>query len=190
MNSFKVKVWTACIIRHNAKSHSSPKPKSDLIFHSFCMYFTYNTDIHSQELQQLSAKYQSLPPGQRGPDEITVAGPELAAAAAKAAEAAAAAVVSEAEAEATAADASSPEGSRRGGVDGTLGGGGGEGRDAVAAAAESVKVAANKAAAAAAGRVLIEEAPAVASVLHVQLGVPKEKVKRLLLKWPRLLEVS
>ncbi|CAN0112004.1 unnamed protein product, partial [Scytosiphon promiscuus] len=77
-----------------------------------------------EELQQLAAKYRSLPPGRRGPDEITVAGPELAAAATEAAEVAATAT------------------------------------------------------------------PAIASMLHVQLGVPKERVKSLLLKWPRLLEVS
>lgn len=49
--------------------------------------------------------------------------------------------------------------------------------------------AADQAAARAAGIVLIPETPALASVLYAQLGVPKERVKRLLLKWPRLLEV-
>ncbi|CAN0274630.1 unnamed protein product, partial [Hapterophycus canaliculatus] len=53
-----------------------------------------------------------------------------------------------------------------------------------------LKAAAEKAAVTAAGRVLISEIPAIASMLHVQLGVPKERVKSLLLKWPRLLEVS
>ncbi|CBJ33384.1 conserved unknown protein [Ectocarpus siliculosus] len=124
--------------------------------------------MSEEELRQLSAKYQSLPPGRRGPDEITVAGPELAAAAAKAADDAAAAVV------VASAGPPSPGGQHAGGV-GAVG---------------TVRDAADQAAARAAGIVLIPETPALASVLYAQLGVPKERVKRLLLKWPRLLEVS
>ena len=53
-----------------------------------------------------------------------------------------------------------------------------------------VRVAAERAAAAAAGQVLISEVPGIASVLHLKLGVSKERAKRLVLKWPRLLEVG
>ncbi|CAM9518080.1 unnamed protein product [Ectocarpus sp. 12 AP-2014] len=131
-------------------------------------FLTEFLDMSEEELRQLSAKYQSLPPGRRGPDEITVAGPELAAAAAKAADEAAAAVV------VASAGPPSPGGEHAVGV-GAVG---------------TVRDAADQAAARAAGIVLIPETPALASVLYAQLGVPKERVKRLLLKWPRLLEVS
>ncbi|CAN0295606.1 unnamed protein product, partial [Ectocarpus sp. 13 AM-2016] len=130
-------------------------------------FLTEFLDMSEEELRQLSAKYQSLPPGRRGPDEITVAGPELAAAAAKAADEAAAAVV------VASAGSPTPGGEHAGGV-GAVG---------------AVRDAADQAAARAAGIVLIPETPALASVLYAQLGVPKERVKRLLLKWPRLLEV-
>ena len=58
------------------------------------------------------------------------------------------------------------------------------------AGAWAVRAAADKAASAAAGKVLIDKISAIASVLHVQLGVSKERVKRLVLRWPRLLEVG
>ena len=58
------------------------------------------------------------------------------------------------------------------------------------AGAGAVRAASAKAASAAAGKVLIAEIPAIVSVLHVQLGVSKERVKRLVLRWPRLLEVG
>ncbi|CAM9620432.1 unnamed protein product [Ectocarpus sp. 4 AP-2014] len=144
---------------------SSPYEDPTAAAHGFLTEFL---DMSEEELRQLSAKYQSLPPGRRGPDEITVAGPELAAAAAKAADEAAAAVV------VSSAGSPSPGGEHAGGF-GAVG---------------TVRDAADQAAARAAGIVLIPETVALASVLYAQLGVPKERVKRLLLKWPRLLEVS
>lgn len=145
-------------------------------------------DEHKQELQQLSDKYRSLPATRRGPEEITVAGPELAAAATRAAEAAAAAVTAAASATASGDVTAVPtEGSATGGVVGDVGDEDRRGRGGEREAA--VKAAAEQAAAAAAGRLLVAEIPALASMLHQQMGVPKERVKRLLLKWPRLLEV-
>ncbi|CAB1114576.1 unnamed protein product [Ectocarpus sp. CCAP 1310/34] len=145
---------------------NSPYEDPTAAAHGFLTEFL---DMSEEELRQLSAKYQSLPPGRRGPDEITVAGPELAAAAAKAADEAAAAVVV-----ASSAGAPSPGGEHAGG----------------AGAVGAVREAADQAAARAAGIVLIPETPALASVLYAQLGVPKERVKMLLLKWPRLLEAE
>ncbi|CAM9955428.1 unnamed protein product, partial [Ectocarpus fasciculatus] len=157
-----------------AEMTTSPDEDPTAAAHGFLAEFL---DMSEEELRQLSAKYQSLPPGRRGPDEITVAGPELAAAAAKAAEEAAAAVI--------VASAGPPS---------LASGRGGEQRSAhgvgAAGGGTTVRDAADRAAARAAGIVLIPETPALASVLYAQLGVPKERVKRLLLKWPRLLEVS
>lgn len=109
----------------------------------------------------MSTNYQKLPPGRRGASEITVAGPELAVVAAAAANAAAAAVLAEASAE-----------------------------QAVAAGGKAtVEKKAARAAAVAAGRVLIPEVPGVVAWLHAELDVPKDRLKQLVLRWPRLLEV-
>lgn len=119
-----------------------------------------------------------------------MANPELAAAAARAAEAAAAAVTAAAAASGAVAGVPAVS-SSTGGIGGGGGGEGGGGRKPTAATdvrEAAVKAAADRAAAA--GRLLVPEIPALASMLHQQLNVPKERVKRLLLKWPRLLEVS
>eukprot|EP00903_Cladosiphon_okamuranus_P022210 g20425.t1 len=155
-------------------------------------YLSEFLGMTAEELQQLSDKYRSLPATRRGPDEITVASPELAPAATRTAEAAAAAATAAAAA-ATTATATASGDVAIVSADGSATGGAGDAGDERGREEErevTVRAAADQAATAVAGRLLVPEIPALASMLHQQMGVPKERVKRLLLKWPRLLEVS
>lgn len=85
----------------------------------------------------------------------------------------------------------SGSGVRDGAAGAGAGAGAGERRDAGFGAGALEEPAAVPAGAAeAANATAVPEVPALASVLHHRLGVSKDKVKHLLLKWPVLLEVS